>query len=64
MTGDTEVEALLADHPDEVARVARRVRAVLREGHPGLVEKVRVGWHSINYRDPAAGFADAPLPTD
>ena len=63
MASDTEVEALLADHPDHVAAAARRVRAVLREGHPGLDEKVRVGWHSINYHDPAAGFVCALFPT-
>ena len=63
MASDTEVEALLADHPDDVARAARRVRTALLEGHPGLVEKVRVGWHSINYHDPAAGFVCALFPT-
>jgi hypothetical protein len=63
VSSETEVEALLADHPDDVARAARRVRAVLREGHTGLVEKVRVGWHSINYHDPAAGFVCALFPT-
>lgn len=63
MASDTEVEALLADHPDGVACVARRVRAALLEGHPALVEKVRVGWHSINYHDRAAGFVCALFPT-
>lgn len=62
MASDTEVE-LLADHPDDVVDAARRVRAVLRQGHPGLVEKVRVGWHSINYHDRTAGFVCALFPT-
>ncbi len=59
---DPQVDALLADHPDEVVAATRYLRAVLREGHPGLVERVRRGWHSINYRDPDAGFVCALFP--
>jgi len=62
MARDEEVERLLADVPDEVARTARRVRAVLRSGSPDLAEAVRSGWRSINYRDPAAGFVCAVFP--
>ncbi len=63
VTTDDEVERLLADHPDGVAATARRLRAVLLDGHPDLSEGVRHGWHSINYRDPAAGFVCAIFPT-
>ena len=63
MTGDPEVERLLADHPDDVADTARRLRAVVRRAHPQLVERVRHGWHAINYRDPEAGFVCAIVPT-
>ena len=63
MQTDDEVEALLADHPDAVADTARRLRDVLLDAHPQLVERVRRGWHSINYRDPAAGFVCAIFPT-
>ncbi len=67
MTGgpeiDDEVAALLADHPDGVAATTRRLRAALLGGHPELVERVRTGWHSINYRDPEAGFVCALFPT-
>lgn len=58
-----DVDDLLADHPDGVAATARRVRAAVRSAHPQLTERVRHGWHSINYRDPVAGFVCAIFPT-
>jgi hypothetical protein len=30
---------------------------------PQLQERARPGWHSLNYRDPAAGFVCALFPT-
>jgi hypothetical protein len=60
---DDEVEALLADHPDAVADTARRLRSAILRAHPRLIERVRRGWHSINYRDAAAGFVCAVFPT-
>jgi len=62
MTSTAEVETLLADHSDVVAGVARLLRRTLLEGHPPLVERVRTGWHSINYSDPAAGYVCALFP--
>lgn len=62
MTSTAEVETLLADHSDAVADIARLLRRTLLEGHPPLVERVRTGWHSINYHDPAAGFVCAVFP--
>lgn len=62
MPGDPGVDDLLADHPEAVAATVRRLRAVLTEGRPELVEGVRLGWHSVNYRDPDAGFVCAIFP--
>src|SRR5687767_2884333 len=62
MTSTAEVETLLADHTDAVAGIARLLRRTLLDGHPPLVERVRTGWHSINYHDPAAGFVCAVFP--
>ena len=36
---------------------------MLLDAHPQLEERVRRGWHSINYRDPVAGFVCAVFPT-
>ncbi len=63
MPRDDDAEDLLSEHPDVVAATAQRLRAVLLDAHPQLEERVRRGWHSINYRDPVAGFVCAVFPT-
>ncbi len=62
MTGDPGLDALLADHQDGVAGVALRLRDVLLTGRPDLAERVRPGWHSVNFHDPVAGFVYALFP--
>ena len=59
---DPEVGALLADHPDAVVATVHRLRAVLLDAQPQLRERAQRGWHSLNYRDPAAGFVCALFP--
>jgi hypothetical protein len=60
---DPEVEALLADHSDAVVATVHTLRAVLLDAQPQLQERAQRGWHSLNYRDPAAGFVCALFPT-
>jgi hypothetical protein len=60
---DPGADELLSEHPDAVTTTAQRLRAVLLDAHPQLEERVRRGWHSINYRDPVAGFVCAVFPT-
>jgi hypothetical protein len=62
MTGNRELDALLADHPEAVAGIALRLREVLLTGRPDLEERVRSGWHSVNFHDPGAGFVCAIFP--
>jgi hypothetical protein len=62
MPRDPAAEALLADHPDDVVATAQRLRDVLLDAHPELTERARVGWHSINYTHPRAGFVCALFP--
>ena len=62
MPRDPTADELLSEHPDAVTTTAQRLRAVLLDAHPQLEERVRRGWHSINYRDPAAGFVCALFP--
>ena len=57
-----DVTALLAEHGDDVVGLTLRLRTVLLDGHPQLVEGVRTGRHSINYRDPDAGFVCTIFP--
>jgi hypothetical protein len=63
MPRDPEADDLLSEHADPVAATAQRLRTVLLDAHPQLEERVRRGWHSINYRDPVAGFVCAVFPT-
>ncbi len=60
---DDAVELLLADHTDEIARTAQRLRDVLLAARPEFVERARPGWHSVNYTHPEAGFVCAIFPT-
>ena len=62
MTGNRELDALLAEHDEAVAAVARRLREVVLSGRPDLAERVRPGWHSVNFHDPVAGFVCALFP--
>ncbi len=62
MTGNPELDALLADHPDTVVDTVLRLREVLLTGQPSLVERVRTGWHSVNFHDPVAGCVCAIFP--
>ena len=62
MTSNRALDELLADHPEAVGRVAVRLRAILLEGRPELTERVRPGWHSINFHHPVAGFVCALFP--
>jgi hypothetical protein len=63
MPRDADADDLLAQHPEAVVATAQRLRAVLLDAHPQLEERVRLGWHSINYRDAVAGFVCALFPT-
>ena len=62
MTGNPELDVLLTDHPDPVAKLVLRLREVLLDGQPSLMERVRPGWHSVNFHDPVAGFVCALFP--
>ena len=55
-------EELFAQHTPAVAATAAGLRDVLLAGCPGLDERVRRGWHSVNYHHPAAGFVCAIFP--
>ena len=62
MPRDPAADGLLADHPDDVVDIAQRLRGVLLEALPDLVERARPGWHSINYAHADAGFVCALFP--
>ena len=46
------VEAFLADFPVAIRGAASQLRRVVRQAVPGVVERVRPGWHLIGYDVP------------
>jgi hypothetical protein len=46
-------EALLADYPEPMRRIAEALRSLVRDALPDAVERVRVGWRLIAYDIPA-----------
>ncbi len=49
MTDTIPPEALLAGYPDEMRRIAERLRAIVRASMPEAIEAVRPGWRLIGY---------------
>ncbi len=48
-------EALLADYPEPMRRIAEDLRSVVRGALPDAIERVRTGWRIIAYDVPAGG---------
>lgn len=42
-------EALLADYPEPMRRIAEVLRGIVRRAMPGAIERVRPGWRLIGY---------------
>ncbi len=47
-------EALLADYPEPMRRLADELRSIVRDALPDAVERVRIGWRLIAYDVPVA----------
>lgn len=45
-------EALLAGYPAGIAAIGERLRQVVREARPDVIERVRAGWRIIGYDVP------------
>lgn len=45
-------EALLADYPEPMRRIAETLRTVVRHELPDAIERVRIGWRLIAYDVP------------
>ncbi len=57
-----DLETLLARTDPEVAQTVRELAALLDTIAPDLAAQVRLGWGSVNYRHPLAGFVCAIFP--
>lgn len=59
---DAEIDGLLSRAEPAVAAMAADVIASVRRLRPDLEPKVRLGWGSVNFRHPRAGFVCAVFP--
>jgi hypothetical protein len=55
---------MLATEPPAVAALVERLRAVVRDAHPDLREKVNTGWHGIGFHHPRGGYVVGLFPRD
>ena len=59
-----DLRPILRAYPEPVAELTRQAAVALVELRPDLEAKVRLGWGSVNYRHPAAGFVCAIFPLE
>jgi hypothetical protein len=57
-----EVEALLAGLPEGIHDLFHGLVGLIVEVRPDLSARVRLGWRSVNFRHPQAGFVCALFP--
>jgi hypothetical protein len=57
-----ELDTLLARFPEDIAATTRDLLAWLEAERPDLTARVRLGWGSVNYHHPRAGFVIAVFP--
>lgn len=59
-----DLRPILRAYPDPIAELTRQAAVALVELRPDLEAKVRLGWGSVNYRHPDAGFVCALFPLE
>ena len=52
MTDPIPAEVFLAAYPDDIGSQANILRSLVRRAVPGVIERVRPGWHLIGYEIP------------
>jgi len=62
LPADAEIEGFLAGCAPPIGATAGLLIATLRRLRPDLVPQVRLGWGSVNFRHPGAGFVCAVFP--
>lgn len=59
---EPSLDELLAGLPPEIAALARDTVALVQALQPELQARVRLGWRSVNFRHPVAGFVCGVFP--
>jgi hypothetical protein len=55
---------IVRSFPEPIQRLSSRLALTLLSVRPDLEAKARLGWGSVNYRHPAAGFICAIFPME
>ncbi|MHB1103081.1 MAG: DUF1801 domain-containing protein [Devosia sp.] len=59
---DQEIEGFLGSFQSPIKEIAGQLADAVRRLRPDLVPHVRLGWGSVNFRHPKAGFVCAVFP--
>lgn len=60
MTEDAAIEEILAEHSATVVELVRRLRELVKQTDPQLVEDPKKGWNNITYRKKGVVCAISP----
>jgi hypothetical protein len=61
-SGMTDLDELLSRFPADIVMLTRQLLDWLGAERPDLTAKVRLGWGSVNFHHPRAGFVVAVFP--
>ena len=61
-SSDAEIAGLVASFKPEIGAMAAEIIGTIRDLRPDLAPRVRLGWGSVNFRHPQAGFVCAVFP--
>jgi hypothetical protein len=61
-SSDAEIDGLVKSFKPEIGAMAAEVIAAIRDLRPDLAPRVRLGWGSVNFRHPQAGFVCGVFP--
>src|SRR4051794_1707677 len=57
-------EYILSVHNQQVQSIAEKLRVIIKNAVPGVIEKAYLGWHGIGYTHPKAGYFCCIFPFD
>jgi hypothetical protein len=61
---ETTPEDILKIHRREVQAIAQKLRQIVKDVIPDVMEKAYPGWHGIGYRHPKTGYFGCIFPLD
>lgn len=59
-----DLETLLNHRPPAIADLARQLVDIIAAQRPDMTARVQLGWNTVNFRHPVAGFVVAVYPSN